>query len=149
MGTVTITLSDESKQNELLALVVALPYVESVQWEEAQGVSHHSRAVAVATNLAGNELTGDPLDSGDPTDREDPLDREIAAFEAQHHQLVKQFLGQFIAMYQGQVIAHKTELDTLITHVQHLLPNTPVLFRRVETTLPPPLFIRSPRLIRP
>jgi len=78
----------------------------------------------------------------------DPLDREVAFFEEQHEQLVAQFLGQYIPMRQGQVIGHHPDLAVLITNTRQSYPDTPILFRQVQATLPPTLYFRSPRLLR-
>ena len=77
----------------------------------------------------------------------DPLDQEILFFEAQHSQLVKEYLGQHIAMFQGQVIAHHDELETLFKKVRETHPTDVVLYRQVEEMLPPTLVFRSPRMV--
>lgn len=76
----------------------------------------------------------------------DPLDQEVQFFEAQHDELVKTYLGQYIAMLDGQVIASHAELEALIRDVRKTHPEATVLYRQVEETLPPTIVFRSPRL---
>jgi len=134
MSEVTIILNDERKRNELLELVAQLPYVAAVR-------------LAEDPQDAVNGARKQPLPSNGTPPPADPLDREVAFFEEQHDHLVEKFLGQYIAMYQGQVIGHHTDLESLITNVYKTHTNTPILFRQVRETLPPTLFFRSPRMV--
>lgn len=140
MDRLTITLNDETKRAELLGVVASLPYVNAVQFEPAvddivvQSSPKNGSAHKSATASKGQA----PLI--------DPLDKEVAFFEEQHEQLVEQFLGQYIALYQGKVIAHHVDLDVLISNIHKTHPHASVLFRQVQETLPPVLHFRSPRL---
>ena len=148
MREVTITLKDETKRSELVDLLATLPYVESVQFEgNARETANGKNRQRLPSN--GRSTTASEHKSNDGLPQADPLDREVAFFEEQHEQLVKAFLGQYIAMHQGKVIAHHAELATLITNVSSSQPNAPVLFRQVQETLPPTLHFRSPRLVKP
>ena len=139
----TITLNDVTKRRELLDLVANLPYVEAVQMrEEEVPVARRTRTPPVPINGKST------LSEQRTAENADPLDREVAFFEEQHEQLVVQFLGQYIAMRQGQVIGHHPDLAVLITNTRQSYPDTPILFRQVQATLPSTLFFRSPRLLR-
>lgn len=146
MREVTIILKDATKRSELVDLLSTLPYVEAVQFEGS------ARKAANGQNeqpLPKNGIAATPAhERNSPFAQADPLDREVAFFEEQHEQLVKAFLGQYIAMHQGQVIAHHAELTPLVVNVRSSQPNAPVLFRQVQETLPPTLHFRSPRMVK-
>lgn len=147
MREVTIILKDETKRSELVELLATLPYVEVVQFEgNARETANGKDKQRLPSNGRSTNASDHKRNDGLP--QADPLDREVAFFEEQHEQLVKAFLGQYIAMYQGKVIAHHAELATLITNVRSSQPNAPVLFRQVQETLPSPLHFRSPRLVK-
>lgn len=73
------------------------------------------------------------------------MEKEVAAFEEQHSMLVEQYLGEFIAMYQGQVIGHDRDQWALIRRVRSDHPDQVVLFRQVEASLPRDLVVHSVR----
>lgn len=147
MREVTIILKDATKRNELVDLLSTLPYVEAVQVEGSPRKAANGKSEQPLPKNGSAVITPE-RERIEPSPRSDPLDREVTFFEEQHEQLVKAFLGQYIAMYQGKVIAHHTELTTLITNVHTFQPNTPVLFRQVQATLPPTLHFRSPRMVQ-
>lgn len=147
MGKITIILNDNAKRGELLELVANLPYVEAVQVEDTdhapeEGASVSEHPINGSKNRAVSTVNYDTF-----TD-DDPMDSEVASFEKQHAKLVEKYLGQFIALHQGQVIGHQFELEPLIRTVRKTHSGKIVLYRKVEETLPPVLYIRSPRLMR-
>lgn len=141
---ITITLNDVTKRRDLLDLVATLPYIEAVQMREEDLAAHSTSALPLPANGKSILSEHSTAEKAPPAD---PLDREVAFFEEQHDHLVEKFLGQYIAMYQGQVIGHHTDLESLITNVYKTHTNTPILFRQVRETLPPTLFFRSPRMV--
>ncbi len=58
--------------------------------------------------------------------------REVNAYEALHPELVKQFLGQFVAIYQGELVDHDADEDALMKRRQRDYAGKVVLVRRVE-----------------
>ncbi len=137
-----ITLLDDNKVDELLALVSALPYVETAKLDGGNGTNttgtqkNGINGRAQFTSLAGSDVD------------DDPLDREVAFFEQQHDMLVQAYLGQYIAMHEGKVISHHADLEPLIKEVGKTHPSKVVLYRQVQETLPPTLHFRSPRIVR-
>lgn len=74
--------------------------------------------------------------------------REQAAYRTMHSDLLEKYEGQFVAVYQGQVIDHDANDLELSERVRLKLPSEVVLVRQV---LPQPeriLYFRSPRLVR-
>jgi hypothetical protein len=76
------------------------------------------------------------------------LETEIQAFECMHPQLVKQYLGQFVAVHESQIVDADVDFEVLFLRLQKRLGDTPVLIRPVN--IEPTLELRapSPRLER-
>jgi len=76
------------------------------------------------------------------------MEYEVNAFEQMHFDLVSRFLGDYVAIYQGQVVDSDSDQLTLIERIDLRYPDQVVLIRQVQQQLPPPLNFRSPRLER-
>ena len=75
--------------------------------------------------------------------------QETEAFQAQHQELLATYPDQYIAMHQGKVIGHDTDLRALHLRVYQQVGHTPVLLKKVaSTTVTKELVFRSPRLRR-
>jgi hypothetical protein len=75
--------------------------------------------------------------------------RETEAYMAQHQELLAAYPEQYIAMHQGNVIDHDTNLRTLHLRVYQELGHTPVLLKKVtDATATRELVFHSPRLQR-
>ncbi|RMF30475.1 MAG: hypothetical protein D6759_11895 [Chloroflexi bacterium] len=70
------------------------------------------------------------------------LEAEGRAFVAMHQQLVKQYLGQFVAIHRGRVVDADADFAALLLRVQERFGEAPVLIRRVSTA--PVLELRAP-----
>lgn len=77
------------------------------------------------------------------------LKDETIAFEQLHPQLVKEYFGQHVAIYQGALVDHDLDLTALRRRIRAKFGQTPVLLREVtkEAKLPE-LVIHSTRLVR-
>ena len=71
---------------------------------------------------------------------------ETEAFNAQHTKLQARYSGQYVAIHNGQVIDHDSDLRTLHLRVYEQLGRTPVLLKRVTEEPERELVFRSPRL---
>jgi len=77
--------------------------------------------------------------------RHDKIRAETAAFEAQYETLLPQYLNQYVAFHNGQVIDHDPDLRTLHLRVFARLGHTPVLLKQVTKSPDRELVFRSPR----
>lgn len=73
---------------------------------------------------------------------------ETEAFKAQYEQLRARYPRQYVAIHQGKVIDHDSNLRTLHLRVYEKLGRTPVLLKRVTDEPERELIFRSPRLFR-
>jgi len=78
--------------------------------------------------------------------RREKLKAEIAAFESMHANLKEQYLGQFVAIHNGEVIDSDVDFEAVFLRVQARLGHVPVLIRRVGAKPQMELRFRSPRL---
>lgn len=74
------------------------------------------------------------------------LKTEVQVFERMHPELVKQHLGKFVAVHNGQVVDAGADFEALFIRLQQRLGDTPVLIRPVTAELTPELRAPSPRL---
>ena len=78
--------------------------------------------------------------------RREKLEAEITAFELMHEDLKAQYLGNFVAVYNGQVIDSDEEFESLFLHVREQLGPVPVLIRQVGIKPQTGFRFRSPKL---
>ena len=76
------------------------------------------------------------------------MKQEIAAYIAMHPELVKNYLGQHVAVYQGRLIDHDTDPVALHQRITAKFPHQTILSRLVQEEAEPILHMRSPRLER-
>ncbi len=73
---------------------------------------------------------------------------EAEAFRAMHPELVKQYMGRYVALHEGEMVDHDEDLQTLHNRIRQRFGRQAVLIRQV-TTEPDRVFVmRSPRLER-
>jgi hypothetical protein len=80
--------------------------------------------------------------------QEHKIQEEAGSFRAMHPDLVKQFLGEVVAIHEGQVVDHDLDFAALHQRIRQRFGRTAVLLRRVETEPERVLTFRSPRIER-
>ena len=63
----------------------------------------------------------------------DPLVAETEAFLAMHSELVKAYLGEHVAIYQGELVDHDRDVVALMLRTREKYGSGRVLLREVET----------------
>ncbi|MGB0386338.1 MAG: hypothetical protein ACPGWR_16125 [Ardenticatenaceae bacterium] len=79
--------------------------------------------------------------------RREKIRAETEAFEQQQDMLLAQFPEQYVAVHEGQVIDHDSDLRTLQIRVFASLGRVPVLLKKVTTKPERDLVFRSTRLV--
>lgn len=74
--------------------------------------------------------------------------RERAAYQTMHPELMAQYAGQYVAVYQGQLIDHDQNEMALLRRLDDQYPDEVVLMKKVRPLPEPELRHRSPRLVR-
>jgi hypothetical protein len=73
---------------------------------------------------------------------------EALAFQTMHPELVKDYLGQYVAMHKGKVVDHDPDFQALHRRVRQRFGRQAILLRRVEATPEHEMVFRSPRFQR-
>ncbi|HRJ41535.1 MAG: hypothetical protein KJZ86_15805 [Caldilineaceae bacterium] len=74
------------------------------------------------------------------------IDAEQKKYEAQHPELFQRYAGQYIAMYQGEVVDSGVDDAELSRRIRSRFGNTPVLITPVLKEPIQTFVVRSPRL---
>ncbi len=80
--------------------------------------------------------------------RRDKIRVESEAFERQRAALLAQYRGEYVALHEGKVIEHGSDLRALHLRVFARLGHTPVLLKQVTDKPEGELIFRSPRFER-
>jgi len=108
--------------------------------------------IALETKRNIAKVLLDTISSRFPSYPENPdrllMKREIAAYKTIHSDLVQDYLGQYVAVYQGKLVDN--DLDPVALHKRVIAnyPDQVVLSRKVQVDSEPVLYMRSPRLER-
>lgn len=73
--------------------------------------------------------------------------QEEAAYEALHSELMTHYQGEYVAIYQGQLIDHDPNELSLLRRLDQHYPDQVVLMKQVRPLPEPELHFRSPRFI--
>ncbi len=76
------------------------------------------------------------------------MQKEVEAYKALHANLAKSYMGEYVAVYQGQLVDHDSDPVALHERITSKFPNKIVLSRKVQEVAEPILHMRSPRLER-
>ena len=75
------------------------------------------------------------------------MEQETAVFWANHLQLLSQYEGQYVAMYQGEVVDHDPDRLALVARIDEKYGDAIVLIKKVTAETEPDVHFRSPRLL--
>jgi len=80
--------------------------------------------------------------------RREKIEAETKAFEQQKDALTK-YRGEYVAVHNGNIVDHDSDLRTLHLRVFERFGHTPVLLKQVTTEPEQDLIFRSPKLEQP
>ena len=75
------------------------------------------------------------------------MEQEQRAFRRSHAELLAQYPGEYVAVYQGKVIDHDADQVALVGRVDERYPQEVVLIKLVTAEPDRVLNMRSPRLV--
>ena len=104
------------------------------------------RWIARWQKVSADELTSRALSSYLDRLEWEKLQSEMEAFQAQLPDLLTRYGDQFVALHEGQVIDHDTDLRTLHGRVYARMGSVPVLLQKVTEAPIPDIHVRGPRL---
>lgn len=97
-------------------------------------------AALVSQAVAGHEVL--------PLGEEDVLDKEARAWQILHPRLKEQYLGQYVALYQGKVIDVDSDPLALNRRIRQKYPAQPIWISQVRAEPFREIHMRHPRLER-
>lgn len=80
--------------------------------------------------------------------RRQAIDREFEHYQAMHAALREQYLGENVAIFQGQLIDHDPDAMTLVHRVREKYGDAPILVTLVRAKPVQEFVVKSPRLGR-
>ena len=81
--------------------------------------------------------------------REQKIREESGRFRAQHSALQANYLGEYVAMRNGEVLDHGADVHALYLRIRDQFDDEPVLIAPVTESPTPTYHMRSPRLPPP
>ena len=114
-------------------------------------VYQQAEQIAQTSNRPVTEVLAETLVSAFPplhvNSNREAMQQEVAAFEAMHPDLWKQYAYQYVAVFQQKVIDYDIDELALVERIDKKYPEAVVLIRQVLPQLPQALVFRSPRLV--
>jgi hypothetical protein len=133
MKQISIRIEDEQKAVLLVELLSSLSFVSTLEVSDTNGESQGSAQEYPRPYIS-------------PQHRQ--MSTEETAFESMKVDLIARHGGEFVALFQQQVIDHDQDELALLARIDQSYPNEIVLIRQVLETPEPPLLFRAPRLVR-
>jgi len=111
----------------------------------------HKKAAAQqkTTDTLIIEWVSEHLDKSDTNEINRAFKQEIAAFEQLKPSLLKQYADQYVAVYQGKVIASGDEKLALLDQVRQHFGNVVCYIEKVTPDSPRTVRMPSVRVVRP
>lgn len=123
---------------------VTLTLLEHI-YEQAKRIAQENRRPMVDIL---NEALLDAFPAVHVHPQRDLMEQEQVAFQAQHQQLLIQYRGQYVAMFQGKVVDHDDDKVALVDRLDKSHPDQVVLIKLVTEQPERVIQVRSPHLLK-
>ncbi len=120
--------------------------ISEYTYQQASSLAQWRRQNVAEVLAEAIVLPDEPAQEGAAQIDEAAMEQERAAFLAMHPTLLKNYPGQYVAMYEGKLVDTAPNLSELYQRIHQTYPNVFVLMRRVESEPERIYHIRSPRL---
>ncbi|MEK7809909.1 MAG: DUF5678 domain-containing protein [Chloroflexota bacterium] len=91
-----------------------------------------------------NEIVNEAVENYVRDKQRRKIDKEIAAFETMHVELKRKYLGEWVAIDQGQLVDHDADRVKLYKRVRAQFGRKSVLIRQVQEQAVEEIWIRTP-----
>ncbi len=91
-----------------------------------------------------SEVANETLSNYLKARRQEHIQDEVGAYLGLHAELKAKYLGEWVAIYEHQLVDHDPETINLYRRVRAKYGNAPVLIRQVEPEPDPILYVRTP-----
>ena len=100
------------------------------------------------TDALVTEWVSEHLDESETSEMTQAFEIEVAAFEQMRAELLTQYAGQYVAIYQGKVVASGSEKLALLDKVREQYGNVVCYIEKVATDSPRTVRMPSVRVAR-
>ena len=80
--------------------------------------------------------------------RDKKLQTEFERYQAMHAELKEKYLSQHVAIFEGRLVDHDSDVTEMVIRVRQRFGRAPVLITQVDEKPMREFWIRSPRLVR-
>ncbi|MFT5196641.1 MAG: hypothetical protein ACI9EW_003102 [Cellvibrionaceae bacterium] len=131
-----------------MELTLNLPEnIEKVVKEQAEKQGVSLEAVIETVILDSLEKSAVEPDAPPVHPQREQMLKEVTAYKKLHAELVKGYLGNYVAIFQGQLVDSDQSPENLFLRVKEKFPNQVVLQRKVEDEPERVIHFRSPKII--
>lgn len=116
--------------------------------EMYESVRRRALAQRKTTDDLVTEWVAERLEEPTMNENTQALDREIAAYERLKPTLLEQYMRQYVAIYQGQVVASGTDKLALVDQVRQRLGKVICYVEKVSTESPRTVRMPSVHVVR-
>lgn len=147
MTQVAIQVSDRASADTLVELLASfeLDFVEQISIDEMNGSPVGTTEQFTITADDDTEFLEIPRFHVSP--ERPQMQKEEAAFEQMLPTLLANYLGEYVAIYQQQLVDHDEDEIALVERVHATYPNAVILVKQVSDVPEQPIVIRSPRFV--
>jgi hypothetical protein len=128
---------------------ITLTIPENIYQEAKQQANRQHLSIEAVVSQRLRQLWQTTPESDTPTELLTPEEQlmwqEMEAYKALHPRLVKQYLGQYVAIYQGKLVDHDWDEEALMRRRLQNYPDAVVLVDQVELEPQHELYIPSLR----
>ena len=105
-------------------------------------ITQQAKTQRTTTDALVVEWVSEKVEETELAKADEAFEQEVAAFEALKPELLKQYSGQYVAIYQGRVVGNGNTRLALVKEVYNQFGEVPCYVEKV--TLEPPRRIRIP-----
>ena len=111
------------------------------------GLYHRAQRIAQSRQQDVADVLVEAIVLEEENGEETAVDREEAAFRRLHPELRQQYAGQYVAIYDGELVDHDADQVALFLRMRQRFPNQFVWIAPVRQTAEEIYQMRSPRLV--
>ena len=98
---------------------------------------------AVNNSRSVSDLVNEAVERYLREQRRSQLQQEIEAYKILHDRLVQHYLGEWVAVYKGQMVDHAVDGSALHQRIRQKYGHSAVLIRQVQTQAEPEIHWRT------
>ncbi len=101
--------------------------------------------LAKRRNVTPETLAAEVIEAHIRAETQRSLEQEAVHFRRLHKRLLAEMPGEYVAIYQGDLVDHDPDMLALLQRIEERYPEEPVLIRQVGEVIEPVIHVFSPR----